>query len=94
MSLLIQLTKEALQEEAEAYLFYERCLEGLDERFLNEVEDNLQRIAANPAYYSYTDTTHTIRDVALTVFPFSIIYEEKGNHIVVYHIHHAKKELK
>ena len=42
MNFFITLTEEALQEEIEAFLFYEDEQVGLGERFLKEVEDALQ----------------------------------------------------
>ena len=94
MNLPIYLTAEALQEEAEAYLYYEDEREDLGERFLNEVERTLEKIAANPQHYSYSDDTKTIRDLSLKSFPFIIIYEVEVNRIKVYHIHNTNKELK
>lgn len=93
MSYPIYLSVEALSEATQAYLYYDKQLEGLGERFLREVEEYMTRIAAQPTFYSYSDETKTIRDVALRLFPFSIIYEIKDNRIDVYHIHHAKKNL-
>ena len=94
MNYPVFLTEEALQEEADAWLYYEKESEGLGERFLREVEEFLSKITEHPTYYGYSDETKTIRDVALRVFPFSIIYEIKFDRIIVYHVHHAKKELK
>lgn len=93
MSYPVHLTEEALQEEAEAWLYYEGQSEGLGERFLQKVEEFLAKVAEHPTCYGYPDRTKTIRDVALRVFPFSL-YEIKPGRIVVYHVHHAKKELK
>ena len=70
MSFSIHLTQEALQEEADAYLFYENQKEGLRERFLGEVETYLRRVAESPTHNSYSDATKTIRDVALAIFTF------------------------
>lgn len=94
MSFPIVYTSEALQEEAEAFLFYEQQSAGLGDRFLNEVEETLYRIAKNPNYYTFIDSTKTIRDLALNKFPFVIIFEVKQVHIIVYHIHHTRRELK
>jgi hypothetical protein len=93
MSLSIHLTEEALQEEAEAYLYYEVEQEGLGERFLGDVEATLKKVSENPAYYSYSDDTKTMRDISLIHFPFVIIYEVKSERIEIYHIHHTKKKL-
>jgi len=73
MILPVRLTEEALQEEAEAYLFYEEEAQDLREQFLREVEMTLQKVAENPTHYSFSDSTKTIRDIALIKFPFVII---------------------
>lgn len=84
----------AQKEETDAYLFYEKQSQGLGERFLQEVEKTLNKIAANPTFYSYSDSTKTLRDFALEKFPFVIIYEVLEDKIIVTNIHHTKKELK
>lgn len=94
MNFPIHLTREALQEEAEAYLFYEAEQSGLGERFLKQVEIALKKVLHNPTHYSFCDETKTIRDIRLIRFPFIIIYEIRSNKIVVYHIHHTRKESK
>lgn len=94
MSFPIHLTEEALEEEIEAFLFYEDQQIGLGERFLDEVEKSLQKLSKHPSHYSFSDETKTIRDISLTKFPFIIIFEIKSDRIEVYHIHHTKKELK
>jgi plasmid stabilization system protein ParE len=94
MKFSIYLTEEALQEEIEAFLFYENEQTGLGERFLKEVEAVLQKVSDHPTFYSFSDETKTIRDISLIKFPFVIIYEIKSDRIEVYHIHHTKKELK
>lgn len=65
MSILIHLTEEALQEEIEAFLFYEDQQPGLGERFLKNLETALQKVADHPIHYSYSDETKTIRDINL-----------------------------
>lgn len=94
MSFPIYLTEEALQEEIEAFLFYEGEQFGLGERFLKEVEEVLLKVSASPTHYSFSDETKTFRDISLIKFPFIIIFEIKSDRIEVYHIHHTKKKLK
>ena len=94
MNLSIYLSEEALQEEIEAFLFYEAERSGLGERFLKEVEKALQKISDHSTHYSYSDETKTIRDVSRLKFPFIVIYEVKPDRVEVYHIHHTKQELK
>ena len=88
------LSLTAQVEEAEAYLFYEKGLDGMGEQFLQEVEKALQKIAANPTHYSYVDSTKTLRDFGLQKFPYVIIFEILQDKILVTNIHHTSKELK
>jgi plasmid stabilization system protein ParE len=94
MSRAIIISATALQEEAEAYLYYESQSEGLGEKFLEEIERTLQQVAENPTHYAFADTTKTIRDLALTTFPFVLIFEAFETKIIIYNIHHTKKNLK
>jgi len=91
MKYSIHLTEEALEEEAEAFLFYEKEKQGLGDKFLNDLESTLNRISENPAHYSYIDDTKTMRDVVLKTFPYVIIFEIKFEKVEVYHIHHTSK---
>ena len=81
----------ALQEEAEAFLYYESEAEGLGENFLQDIEMALERISEHPTHYSYSDSTKTIRDIGLTTFPFVIIFRIVEDKIIVFNIHHTKK---
>lgn len=94
MTYKIIISATARQEEAEAYLYYEDKSEGLGERFLSEVQTTLYQIAENPTFYTYCDSTKTIRDLALPKFPFVIIYEINEDEIIVTNIHHTRKESK
>jgi hypothetical protein len=94
MNFPIHLTQEAFQEEAESYLFYEEQQASLGERFLTAVEQALEKITQNPNFYSFCDETKTIRDIHLEKFPFVIIFEVKNDRIIVYHIHHTRKDIK
>ncbi len=86
------LTAIALQEELDAYLFYEKQSEGLGDRFLSEVENALNQVSLNPTHYTYSDATNTLRDVALEHFPYIIIFQVFNDNIVVYNIYHTKRK--
>jgi hypothetical protein len=90
----IILSAIAISEEADAYLYYENQSEDLGERFLDDIYNTLQKISLHPTHYSYTDETKTIRDVSLNKFPFKIIFQISENEIIVYNMHHTKKNLK
>lgn len=57
MNIPIHLTEEALEEEIEAFLFYEDEQLGLGERFLIEVEEALHKLSEHPSHYSFSDET-------------------------------------
>lgn len=90
----IILSEIAISEEANAYLYYESQSEDLGEKFLDDIQEALQKIILHPTHYGYSDETKTIRDVSLNIFPFKIIFQISGNEIVVYYIHHTKKNSK
>jgi hypothetical protein len=94
MTYKIILSAIAIREEADAYLYYENQSEGLGEKFLEEINNALQKISLHPTNYGYADETNTIRDVLLIKFPFRIIFQILENEIVVYNIHHTKKNTK
>ncbi len=94
MTYLIEFLSSALIEEADAYLFYESQLKGLGDKFLLELESALSRVTQNPSHYSYSDWTKTVRDISLDKFPFVIIFQVLDDKIIVYNIHHTKKNSK
>jgi hypothetical protein len=93
MNFNIILTADALREEAESYLYYENQSDGLGDRFLTEIEFTLNKIASHPEHYSFCDTTKTIRDISLPNFPFVVIFELIQNGVIVFNIHHTKKNI-
>jgi hypothetical protein len=94
MNYKIILSVIAVSEEADAYLYYENQSEGLGEQLLEEIHKTLQKISLHPTHYGYVDKTNTIRVTSLNKFPFQILFQVFESEIVVYNIHHTKKNLK
>lgn len=85
----IRLRPEAEVEIEEAFEFYRRESPRIAERFLNEIDTSFQRIQGQPQLYPpYTKNT---RRRVLGSFPFSVIFQEKEEIILIIAIAHAKR---
>ena len=74
-------TSSALSELKEATLHYEEKENGLGRIFLDEVEDTVARILANPqAWHPLTPRTRRCRTHR---FPFGLIYQTRTNEILI-----------
>jgi len=68
-------TSAALRELQEAAFYYDQVENGLGGRFLDEVEETLRRIFANPcAWKAFSMRTRRCRTHR---FPFGLLYEIK-----------------
>lgn len=83
MSYILNLSKEAHQEETNAYNYYEGIEPGLGDRFLVELKKGYLKIADNPAHYSYLQTSKVIRSFKIERFPYIIIYLFSGDKVIV-----------
>lgn len=91
----VVITPTADQETQNAYEYYEKQLTGLGERFLQELESRYADLATKPDNYSIlADDPHKVlRDVMLKRFPFNLVFEIVANTVVVYSVHHTKREV-
>jgi hypothetical protein len=55
MSYKLQITKNALEDEMEAYHYYENIRVGLGDKFLESLENRYAALSQHPDYYSYSD---------------------------------------
>jgi len=92
MTYKLIITNAALQDEQEAYDYYEGIQVGLGERFLEKVEKRYADLSKHPEFYSYSDENKIIRDVAVDDFPFLVIYEVSGVNVIVFAIHNTHKK--
>ena len=81
---------EARDEFVEAAKFYEKREEGLGDRFLDELEDCLERIISQPLLGSAV--TRALRRRILRKFPFSVIYATEESTIVVVAVAHTSRK--
>ncbi len=83
MRYTLTLSVEALQEETVAYNYYEDIQTGLGDRFLIELEKGYDKIADNPVYYSYLQSSRIIRSLKIAHYPYIIAYLVSAKNIVV-----------
>jgi plasmid stabilization system protein ParE len=89
MKYRLVISPSALQDELDAYNYYENIAVGLGERLLDSIEKRCATLAENPEFYGFCDESKIIRDVAIDGFPYLIIYEIAGNDVVIYAIHNT-----
>lgn len=85
----IRIRPETELEIEEAFERYRQESARIADRFLTEIGASLKKIRRNPRLYPpYTRNT---RRRILGSFPYSVIYQEKQNTILIVAIAHAKR---
>ncbi|MEQ1887428.1 MAG: type II toxin-antitoxin system RelE/ParE family toxin [Bryobacteraceae bacterium] len=92
MDLAFRFAPEVQGDLREAFQWYEQARPGLGERFLLAVEDALDFLAAKPQIYARV--FEDCRRAFVRGFPYSIYYEQVGDHIFVYGILHSARDAK
>ncbi len=65
---------------------------GLGERFLADVQKRFDDLERHPEYYSFIDDRAILRDVALAVFPFVLVFGIIDSQVVVYAVLHTGRQ--
>ena len=81
--------REAQAEADAAAAFYREQQPGLEQRFLDSLEDGLRRIQRNPSIYRQIDDG--IRKCRLAYFPFGIVYRPGTNFIEIISVMHLRR---
>ncbi len=85
----IRIRSEAQEEINEAFEWYFRRSPEAADGFLTEIGASMSQIAAHPQLYPpYTKNT---RRRVLAGFPYSVIFQEKDDVILVVAVAHAKR---
>lgn len=77
-------------EIKEAAAYYESCQEGLGRAFLETIEGDVQKLAANPLHYRKIG--RHFRRCLVNRFPYGIIYRVDGDIIFIAAVMHLKRE--
>jgi plasmid stabilization system protein ParE len=73
-----------------AHTWYEERQPGLGSAFLDEVEDVLGEITANPARFGFADKD--VREGLLNRFPFAVYYRVLPTRIRVIAVYHTSRD--
>lgn len=92
MTYSLTIQEEARNELLQAYLYYERQLVGLGERFLLEVENRFEDLEKHPEYYSFIDAQNILRDVAINNFPYVLIFRIVEREVRIYSVFNTGKK--
>ena len=81
---------EALAELQGAAEYYESRQVGLGARFLDLVDETLERIARDPIAWSSAD--EDVRRCLMRIFPFGILYTIEPEFILILAVAHLARE--
>ena len=90
MTLPVRLLPEARVEFNEATDWYEQGRAGLGTTFVTRVRSVLNRIAVDPERHAAI--YRSVRKVAVTNFPYIILYREEPDHVLVISVFHTSRD--
>ena len=76
---------EAQDESNIATDYYDSINPILGDRFLQEIKIIFKKLVLHPQYYSFVSSSRksNVRDVKLTSFPYVVVFEIRGNTVIV-----------
>ncbi len=92
MSWKLHVKSSAESDILDGFVDYEERLNGLGERFLNEIENSLNRIKSNP--HQYQEIDEGIRRSITHTFPYIVFYTIENDTIFVLAVIHAAQDPK
>lgn len=81
---------EAERDMRDAYVWYEKQVQGLGANFLLNVDAALRSLQRNPSQYPLVH--REIRRCLVRRFPYGILYVVEDKRIVVLAVFHAKRD--
>ena len=88
----VRLEEAADEELLDEIVRYELRREGLGAEFLSAVREAVRLIAENPGAWQSSDHGREVRRFVMDRFPFSVVYTELADEILVIAIAHASRE--
>lgn len=89
MSYKLEIKDEAKKDILSASKWYAEKQDGLNKRFIAQLENVLQVIINNPK--TYKRVYKHFREAALKKFPYVVVYEFEPDTIIVYSVFQAKQ---
>lgn len=81
---------QAKEELEHAIRFYKQQQAGLDKRFIETLEDAINRVCRNPLLYRKVD--NETRKCRLLHFPYALIFQTRSDRIEIIAIMHLRKQ--
>jgi plasmid stabilization system protein ParE len=81
---------QASEELEQAIQFYQLQLAGLEKRFIEAVEDSINRVCRNPLIYRKIDDS--ARKCRLLHFPYAIVFRIVSEHIEIIAVMHLRRK--
>lgn len=83
---------EANNEFTEAFLYYEEQLEGLGERFSDELDRVILSINLAPNGFQIFNKKNGTRQVPMDAFPYVVIYKIIEKSLIIFAVFQTKRE--
>jgi plasmid stabilization system protein ParE len=83
---------QAREELEQSTIFYKKQQAGLEKRFIEAVEDAINRVCRNPLLYRKIDDD--VRKCRLLHFPYAVIFRIKPAQIEIIAVMHLRKQPK
>lgn len=90
MTLRVVFRRAAQADFSESAAWYERQRSGLGDEFVTEVEIAIGRAAESPSLYPFV--LGDVRRVVTRRFPYSILFRERREFLVVLAVFHGRRD--
>ena len=86
----LEIKEEAFFDIREAFLYYEEQKVGLGNRFLDTLENYIERVQKYPEHYQIKRKPY--REVFIKHFPYLIIFEIEAKKVIIYAVFNTWKK--
>ncbi len=81
---------QAQKELEQTVLFYKKQKADLEKRFIEALEDAINRVCRNPLLYRKVD--NQVRKCRLLHFPYALLFRQRLDQIEIIAVMHLRKE--
>ncbi len=81
---------DAAEEIKQTTAFYNKQQAGLEKRFIEDLEDGIERICAHPLRYKIVEGA--VRKHRLEHFPYLLIYQVQNEQVEIIALMHLRRE--
>jgi hypothetical protein len=85
-----QFHPQALEEYAAAARYYAECQSGLEQRFMDAVEQTVQKILDAPE--SWLILKEDVRRCLTPIFPYAVLYTIESGYVLIIAVMHCHRK--